>query len=305
MLTVRRIQKDELDRFISSGKTKNRERLKEVIQGIMDRGETSFRHFFVAEKDDEFVARILYFAPLGNPADLSTFALSIPWDNEDYLQTGSELLSISILMLKEDGVVQVEHRIDGDFPHKDKMRSLMEKVNIPLIQEKYSMIYSKNEIPEIPDRLEFRNINKTGEQEFIEAIEIVTRETLDKVDLLSIEKYGERQAALNYFNGLKHIDFRPDMWLLAYDRKGMGVGLVVSQKFAAETGAINYIGVFPEQRGHGYVKDLISKSTAVLKEAGVKQIIADIDKTNFPMEKALLKAGYEKEGEFSVFVGYL
>ncbi len=259
----------------------------------------------MAEKSGGFIARVLYFAPLGNPNDLSTFALSIPWENEDWLETGEKLLKKSLLKLKEEGVIQVEHRVEGDFKHLEKTKALMEAVNILLIQEKYGMIYSKNATPAVPHRLKFRSIIETGEEEFIKAIERVTRETLDKVDLLSVEKYGERQAALNYFHGLKHIDFRPEMWFLTYDETGRGAGLVIAHKFTADTGAINYIGIFPEQRGHGYVNDLIAKATAVLKKSGVKQIIADIDKTNFPMENSLLNAGYEKESEFLVFVGYL
>lgn len=305
MPNIRSIRKDELDKFISIDKDQNPEKLKKIIRGLMDRRETSFRYLFVAEKNGEFIARILYFSPLGNPKDLSTFALSIPWAAENYLKTGTKLLEESLLKLKEDGVMQVEHRVDSDYRHLEKTKALMGALNIPLIQEKKGMFYRKDEIPQVPGRLKFRSITETGEEEFIEAIECVTRETLDKVDLLSIEKYGERQAALNYFNGLRHIDFRPEMWLLAYDETGRGAGLVVAQQFDGETGAINYIGVFPEQRGHGYVKDLIAKSTAILKKVGVKRIIADIDKENFPMENGLTKAGYVKESEFLVFVGYL
>ena len=305
MLIIRSVRKDELNRFVSVGNPQKTDRLKRTIRNLLDNGETSFHHLFAAEKDGEFIARVLYFAPLGNPNDLSTFALSVPWDDADYLETGVKLIKQSLSQLRAKGIAQVEHRVDSDFKRLKETKALMKEAGIPLIQEKFSMVYNKDATPEVPERLKFRSISETGEEEFIEAIERVTRETLDKVDLLSIEKYGARQAALNYFNGLKHIDFRPEMWFLAYDKDGRGIGLVIAQQFDDETGAINYIGVFPEQRGHGYVKDLIAKATAALKETGVNLIIADIDKTNFPLENALTKAGYVKESEFLVYVGYL
>jgi len=81
---------------------------------------------------------------------------------------------------------------------------------------------------------------------------------------------------------------------LAYSR-GVFVGLVIPQLFKEQTGAINYIGVDPKQRGKGYVYDLLDKGIVSLFERKVQSILADIDELNFPMEKSLIKTGFVEE----------
>ncbi|MCK4259982.1 MAG: GNAT family N-acetyltransferase [Halanaerobiales bacterium] len=122
----------------------------------------------------------------------------------------------------------------------------------------------------------------------------MTRDTLDKEDQLSIKSLGEEETATKYFAILKDIDYRVDYWKLGYIEDSL-VELIVPQKFNEEVGAINYIGVVPETRGNGYVVDLLQKGTEILFNDGVKKIIADIDKENFPMENVLIKIGFKEE----------
>jgi hypothetical protein len=59
-------------------------------------------------------------------------------------------------------------------------------------------------------------------------------------------------------------------------------------------GAINYVGVVPEQRGKGYVNDLIARGTMILSDCGAQQVIASIDFVNTPMIAAATRARYRR-----------
>ena len=304
MLKIRTIKTGELDQFCSACKTKRHREIKETLEMLFEKEESSVDLCFVAEEDGKFIARTAYFTPSGDPKDLSMFAFSIPWDDDNYLEIGKKLLKESLKALKKQGVILVEQRLDNDFKNLEKAKKLFTEMGIPIIQEKFAFVF-KGKTPDIPIRLQFKNIEETGEGAFIEAVKEVTKNTLDEQDLISIKKLGAQKAAENYFNCLKHINFIPSMWLLAYDDEKEFAGLLIFQKFTDELGAINYIGVSPDQRGKGYVYDLIAKGNELAKEYGIKKILADIDVRNFPLEKALTKAGYKKETSFLVFSGYL
>ena len=47
-------------------------------------------------------------------------------------------------------------------------------------------------------------------------------------------------------------------------------------------GAINYIGVVPEMRGNGYVRDLFARGTAEIQAMGCRRAAAEIDEVNHP-----------------------
>jgi RimJ/RimL family protein N-acetyltransferase len=86
-------------------------------------------------------------------------------------------------------------------------------------------------------------------------------------------------------------------WRLAYDGAGELVGFAIP---SANGGGpvVGYLGVRPQQRGHGYSDDLLAEIThqlaAVIErgEARTDQVRADTDLTNKPMAAAFERAGY-------------
>jgi RimJ/RimL family protein N-acetyltransferase len=60
----------------------------------------------------------------------------------------------------------------------------------------------------------------------------------------------------------------------------------------ADNHNVGFIGVVPEQRGHGYVDDLLGQCTRLLVEHGAVRIVGGTDLTNSPMAAALRRAGY-------------
>jgi ribosomal protein S18 acetylase RimI-like enzyme len=52
--------------------------------------------------------------------------------------------------------------------------------------------------------------------------------------------------------------------------------------------------VVPQQRGRGYVDDLLAQAVATLADAGASVIRADTDVANVPMANAFRRAGFEQ-----------
>ena len=293
-MKIRSIIANEIETFAMI--THSKSRLKQILINMWKDNESSPEWCFVVEEEGEFIARVAYWAFTSSPDEIKIMGLYLPWD-DDYLSIGTELLLESLKQMQVKGATNIEVRLYSDSTtFLEKRVELFNKVGLVLTQEKQNYIIEQiNEPIIIPDRLIFRTLPEVGNETFINAIKQVTAGTLDKVDSLELKNLGAEKAAINYFNILKDIDYKPNWWQLAYDSYGTLVGLVVPQKFSKKEGAINYIGVVPDHRGQGYVHDLLAKGTSILKNDGIECIIADIDVNNIPLANALSRAGYNKE----------
>jgi ribosomal protein S18 acetylase RimI-like enzyme len=54
------------------------------------------------------------------------------------------------------------------------------------------------------------------------------------------------------------------------------------------------VGVVPEQRGRGYVDDLLAQAVVTLAAAGATVIRADTAVANIPMANAFRRAGFDQ-----------
>jgi len=293
-MNVRSITRDEIDKFTSlvdkSGE------FKDTLTSLWESGESSPEWCFVAEEKGEFIARVSYWVFSSNPGEIHMLGLHLPWDG-NYCEIGTKLLTQSLAQMRRRGADSLECRLYSDSTtFLGEHKKLFELIGLSLTQEKWRFIREETDRSiVISDRLVFKTLNDAGKDAFINAIQQVTEGTLDQEDQLSIETLGREKAALNYFNTLKDIDYRPEWWQLAYKTDGRLVGLIIPQKFSSKEGAINYIGVVPEQRGLGYVNDLLAKGTIILQADGVKRIIADVDSNNIPMARANIRAGYKRD----------
>ena len=80
------------------------------------------------------------------------------------------------------------------------------------------------------------------------------------------------------------------------------VGLIIPQELGEAIGGINYVGVLPQHRGHGYGAMLLTEGTCILHDNGMRKIIADIDAANHPLAAALEQVGYTFSMEESVLL---
>jgi hypothetical protein len=82
-----------------------------------------------------------------------------------------------------------------------------------------------------------------------------------------------------------------EWWRLAFTPDGALVGLHVPGRIPSGP-AVGFIGVVPQQRGHGYAYDLLTDCTRQLAAVGAESIAAATDMGNAPMAAAFAKAGY-------------
>jgi len=293
-MKIRSITANEIEAFAMIT-DKDSGRFKQNLTRALNDRESFPKWCFVAEEDGKFTARVAYWAFTSSSNEIKMMGLHLPWDKE-YLAAGQKLIRESLRRMRAGGATGLEVRIYSDStPFLEKQTILLQEIGMPLIEEKKSFLLDEIADPIIkPERLTFRSLAESDEETFIDAIKRVTEGTLDRDNSLEVSELGAGPAALNYFNILKDIEYKPAWWQLAYKPDGKLAGLVVPQKFSADGGVINYIGVVPDERGNGYVNDLLARGSQILKADGIKKIIADIDVDNFPLAKALLRAGYKE-----------
>jgi RimJ/RimL family protein N-acetyltransferase len=299
-MQIKSITENELDAFISIDENP---KLKESIQSMWKEGISKPEWCFVAEKDNKYTARIAYWKIEDDR--LSIAGLHLPWIDDDYAETGKKLVKESIKSLIHIPNLKIESRLSDDNPVYEKLKVVLKESGFENVQGKYRFVINKEDLVDnrSSQKLHYKSLKEAGRKKFIEAIKIVTRNTLDKEDLEEVNRIGEDAHAENYFKILKEIDYRPEIWFLAYTEEGDFAGLVVPQVFNNDCGCINYIGVNPDFRGKGYSSDLISKADRTLfNDESVDKIIAEVDSENYPLEKNLSSAGYKKDSTMYRYV---
>lgn len=125
-----------------------------------------------------------------------------------------------------------------------------------------------------------------------ELVDVVTRcedGTLDAHSRRSIARIGARATA--EVEEMLQFPGPVAWWRLGHTPAGELVGFVLPT-VNANNHNVGFIGVVPEQRGHGYVDDLLGECTRLLAGQGAVRIVGGTDLTNAPMAAAFRRAGY-------------
>jgi len=244
---------------------------------------------FILETDQGQKGRIGFLRAGEN--SLNMFGLYLPNSFEGALESPVRFLTEIFHLLQKEGIRQIHYHLESDAIDHLMTLEALKKAGMQVTQTKKSLTLQEKDFNKLSDnRLEYKSLSEIGKPAFLQAMQIVTHETLDREDEKQYDN-NRQNGAEEHFSFLQEIGDREDSWYLAYSR-GVFVGLVIPQLFNKQTGAINYIGVDPKQRGKGYVVDLLDKGIASLFERNAQYVIADIDELNFPMEKALIKMGF-------------
>jgi ribosomal protein S18 acetylase RimI-like enzyme len=116
--------------------------------------------------------------------------------------------------------------------------------------------------------------------------------TLDAHDRHAVALHGVERAAELQLEDLHWFPSPRDWWQLALTRSGDLVGLIIPARNYSQP-TVGYIGVVPEQRGHGYVDDLLAEMAWRLGELAPGETVgADTDFGNVPMAGAFARAGF-------------
>ncbi|WP_431041653.1 GNAT family N-acetyltransferase [Streptomyces sp. P1-3] len=144
-------------------------------------------------------------------------------------------------------------------------------------------------LPERPGRLEFRA--EPDDAAIADVLRRVHQGTLDAHDRRTIAESGVEAAVQENLEFFHWFPSPREWWRLAYTPQGDLVGIQVP---AHNPGGpcVGFIGVVPEQRGHGYSYDLLVECTHDLVSHGATRIVAATDQGNTPMAANFAKAGY-------------
>lgn len=299
-MNIRSITADDILKFEQIGYVEGK-RGKLDLKTWLAQGRTELRLCFIAEESNQFLARIIYGISDDNPDELILWQLKSCLNVQNHMSINEILLKESLETLKHQGFTNVEYHLHSHVVEDvDGYEAMFLHQNFTLSQKKLTFETLKSRETEPNPTLTFKTLEQVGEDLFIEAIEHVTKDTLDQDDLEQIALVGSKHAATNLFNLLKEIDNNPSWWQLCFSADNRLVGLVVPQRFSETRGAINYIGVTPEHRSQGYSSNLIEHATQRLFNEGVQQVVADFDVHNTPSKNAFIKQGYLMKGTLSI-----
>lgn len=289
---VRSISPAEVDTFAAVGPhSLGTEGFAQYIRELWQLGVSRPDACFIVEDGSQIVGRVLY---RGSTGDVNFTGLSLPWQ-ADYLTMGTLLFRESLQRVHAAGAQILEAFIPSAWPYADQARDLMQHLRLPLIQTKFRYVGAADAVPD--SRLIFRTLDEVGEDTFIEAIRRSSTGTLDALDQLQLKAMGAEAHARAYFDVLKtEFEFHPAWWLAAYTPAAELVGHVVGVPYNLhrQEGAIGYIGVVPEQRGHRYGDELLRAGMQAMHAAGVTTVIADTDLQNVPMQQSFERCGYQR-----------
>jgi GNAT superfamily N-acetyltransferase len=165
-----------------------------------------------------------------------------------------------------------------------------ERAGMRLLVERYQYVWTPAAgLPDRPTRLDYRPEPDDGV--ILDVLRRIAHDSLDAHDRKTIAESGVDAAAREGLDILRWFPSPREWWRLAYTAAGDLVGIAVPARNYADP-VIGYIGVVPEQRGHGHGYDLLVETTHRLVAEGVDRIVAGTDVTNLPMAAAFDRAGY-------------
>ena len=243
---------------------------------------------WVAQRGDRVVARAAWWA---GPTDEKPLALD--WldfaDGEsdvavDILTAAGFAADYCLLLpprWREDPVVRKAGEARIDVARRAGMRLFVERL-------RYAWTPADG-VPDRPGRLRFEP--EPDDEKIRDVLRRTAHGSLDAHDRRWIEEGGVDKSAAEQ---LLFFDWMPsprEWWRLAYTPDGELAGITVpGRNYHGPT--IGFVGVVPEQRGHGYAFDLLVEATQLLAGEGATQISAETDTTNTPMAATFARAGY-------------
>jgi RimJ/RimL family protein N-acetyltransferase len=123
-------------------------------------------------------------------------------------------------------------------------------------------------------------------------------QTLDRTDALVFGRHHPRRWATTF---LDHHASAADArsWLYAETTGGVPAGFVglAQREGDPEVGTIVLIGVLPEQRGHGYVDQLLLAAYRAARARGFGAVQSLVDVDNHPMMAAMRRSGADPDAD--------
>ncbi|MGW0084290.1 GNAT family N-acetyltransferase [Streptomyces sp. NPDC003393] len=242
----------------------------------------------VALRDGEVVARGAWW---GGPDDSEP--ININWFDvaEGEAKAGAELLRSAPWQ------VELEINLPAGWRDKPDLRSAAETrfaaaraAGYELLVERFLYRWTPEQgLPERPGRLRFSA--EPDDTVFFDALRRIHSVTLDAHALKAVKEGGLDQAAQEELDFFHWCPSPREWWQIAHTPEGDLAGIHIPAHNPSGP-TIGFIGVVPEQRGHGYAYDLLAECTHFLVEEGAEFVTGGTDQGNFPMAANFAKAGF-------------
>lgn len=250
---------------------------------------------FLATEAEQIVGRLVYWSPSPqvSPTDIDFF--DIDWTHEAYVYIGTTLLQQSLMYLKTLGVQQIKYQLNDPNhlqPVTQQRLHVLETFGFGLRRKGYRWETSNMETRStVHHELSYHVVSQDEEDSFLEIMKRTLAHSLDRGIQQDLTQLGLDGAAKKRQEGSKNLRRFPDGWQVVSLSDGVPVGVVM---VAHNDGGpiIDYLGVLPEQRGHGYIHDLLAHGTNILLQHGAKCIRSDCDVNNEPMIHAFQRASF-------------
>lgn len=296
MIEVRTARADELAAFAAIGAPDGGPDVLSNIELELEAGTTRLEWLYLALADGRRLARAIFSAdeaPPTPPMEMFLSGLALDWADRAARGAATKMLEVALPLVGRVGP-SIDSRINAEVhADVDTRRTLLESVGFGLFQEKAGYYWQRTAALPAPrvSRLRFRSLRDVDRETFIDVLAEGPRDTLDRNDRFFYEFTGAREWARIMIGALSPGD--EDSWKIAYDSRGRPVGYVMLSEFGEPgVGTIVHIGVLPEQRGHGYIDDLLAETTADAEARGLEAILSDVDTLNLPMRAAMERAGH-------------
>ena len=242
----------------------------------------------VALRDGEVVARGAWW---GGPDD--TTPVNINWFDvaEGEEEAGVELLRTAPWQVELEMNLPAGWREDpGLRAAADARFTAVHQAGYELLVERYLYRWTPgNGLPERPGRLEFRP--EPDDAVFFDLLRRIHSATLDAHALKAVAEGGLDRAAQEELDFFHWCPSPREWWQIAHTPQGEIAGIHIPAHNPSGP-CVGFIGVVPEQRGHGYAYDLLAECTHYLVAQGAEFVSAATDRGNFPMAANFTKAGY-------------
>ena len=242
----------------------------------------------VALRDGKVVARGAWWGGADDTAPVNVNWFDVAEGEEE---AGAELLRTAPWQVELEMNLPAGWREDPELRAAAKARfTAVQKAGYELLVERFLYRWTpENGLPERPGRLEFRP--EPDDAVFFELLRRIHSATLDAHALKAIEEDGLDRAAQEELDFFHWCPSPREWWQIAHTPQGDVAGIHIPAHNPSGP-CIGFIGVVPEQRGHGYAYDLLAECTHYLVERGAEFVSAATDRGNFPMAANFAKAGY-------------
>ncbi|MBG0740429.1 GNAT family N-acetyltransferase [Paeniglutamicibacter antarcticus] len=254
---------------------------------------------WIAEVNGVPIARAIWWAPSGanHPAALDCLLVKPSVREPEELAAG--LLKAAHVAFKAAGAtVLPDYTIDVAVGwHEDPRareavawrRGAAQSAGLKSFIERVNFEWTPGNVLPVPaHELDYRS---GTDQEFKDAFARAAEGSLDaqtKRNLAVMGPDGQAQDDLDFYLCLPG---DRAAWRLAFLPSGAPLGFIIPTRTAYDA-SVSYLGVYPGQRGRGYIHELLGEITRVHAASGAPRIVGTTDLANAPMLAAFERAGY-------------